>query len=90
MTRLVIDAALRDKILAANGDGVELCDESGQFVCRVVKPLPYPDPPEGYEYVGEWESDEEIDRRLASDDWVSAAEVEAFLAGLKRGASHGG
>jgi hypothetical protein len=84
MSTIVIDAAMRERFLAAGGV-VEVRDESGEVLGRFIR-TGSPVPPPGYVIEGEWPSDEEIDRRLKTGAWHSAAEVEAFLAGLKRGA----
>lgn len=99
---VVIDAATRDKLLAAGTPEVELRDENGelvgQFVRRAVEvrdstgklvgrfvpPPDAPPAPNGYVLDDEWPSDEEIDRRVREDKTYSAAEVQAFLMGLKR------
>ena len=83
MSTIVIDAAMRERFLAAGGV-VEVRDESGELVGKFYRSGP-PAPPAGYVIEGEWPSDEEIDRRLQTGPWHSAAEVEAFIAKLKRG-----
>ena len=88
MTSVVIDAATREKLLTAGGDVVEVRDEAGQVIGRFTRSGP-PTPPAGYTIEGEWPSDEELDRRLREGSWHTAAEVEAFLAGLKRAGQHG-
>ena len=83
MSTIVIDAAMRERFLAAGGV-VEVRDENGELIGKFYRSSS-PVPPPGYVIEGEWPSDEEIDRRLQTGPWHSAAEVEAFLAGLKRG-----
>ena len=83
MSTVVIDAATRDKLLAAGGL-VEFRDEAGNLIGRFARTDGSPTPPPGYEIVGEWPSDEEIDRREREGKFRSAAEVEAFLAGMRR------
>jgi hypothetical protein len=83
MNTVVIDAATRDKLLAAGGV-VEFRDEAGNLIARFTRIDGPPTPPTGYEIVGDWPSDEEIDRRLRESKRYTAAEVEAFLAGMRR------
>ena len=83
MSTIVIDAAMRERLLTAGGV-VNVCDESGAVLGRFIR-SGSPVPPPGFVIEGDWPSDEEIDRRLQTGPWHSAAEVEAFLAGLKRG-----
>jgi hypothetical protein len=85
MNAVVVDAATRDKLLAAGNGVVAVQDESGKLIGRFVVDGP-PVPPPGYVIEGEWPSDEEVDRRLREDKRYSAAEVEAFLKGMRRAA----
>jgi hypothetical protein len=87
MSTVVIDAVTRDRILAAAaGNGVvELRDETGTLVAKVVRPLGPPTPPPGYVIEGEWPSDEELDRRMREDKRYSTAEVVAHLRRLNGG-----
>ena len=84
MSTIVIDAATRDKLLAAGGV-VEFRDEAGNLVGRFARTDGPPDAPPGYEIVGDWPSDEEIDRRLRESKRYSAAEVEERLRRLRKG-----
>jgi hypothetical protein len=78
MTRVTVDAALRSRLHDLN-EPLELCDESGQVLARVV---PIPDLSE-YEPVGPQVSDEELLRRLQSDEKTyTTAEVLAHLGNL--------
>ena len=83
MNTVVIDATTREKLLAA-GDAAELRDEAGNLVGRFSRSDGPPAPPPGYEIVGEWPSNDEIERRLRDSKRYTAAEVEAFLAGMNR------
>ena len=83
MNTVVIDAATRDKLLAA-GPVVELRDEAGNLIGRFARTDGTPTPTAGYEMVGVWPSDEEINRREREGKYYSAKEVEAFLAGIRR------
>lgn len=83
MSTIVIDAALRERFLAAGGV-VEVRDEDGELLGK-FHPAGPDAPPAGYAIQGEWPSDEEIDRRLQTGPWHSAADIEAFIAELKRG-----
>jgi hypothetical protein len=83
MSTVVVDAAIREKLLAA-GAVVEFRDETGELIGRFARTEGPPTAPPGYEIVGEWPSDEEIDRREREGQFHSAAEVEAFLAGMRR------
>jgi hypothetical protein len=81
MTRITIDSDLRNRIhAAADGEMVELADEAGVVVARCT---PVYDP-ERYEIVGEWESDEEIRRRLREDPTYSAEQVIHRLRSLRK------
>jgi hypothetical protein len=82
MTTVVIDAATRDKLLAAGSGWVELRDEAGKLIGKVILNTP-PTPPPGYVIEGEWPSDEELDRRERDCKRYSAAEVEERLRKLK-------
>ena len=83
MSTVVIDAATRDKILAA-GNVVEFRDEAGNLIGRFSRADGPPTPPPGYVIEGDWPSDEEIERRLRESNRYTAAEVEAFIAGMRR------
>jgi hypothetical protein len=84
MSTVVIDAATRDKILAAGGV-VEFRDEAGNLIGRFARTDGPPIPPAGYEIVGDWPSDEEIDRRERESKMYTAAEVEERLRQLRKG-----
>jgi hypothetical protein len=83
VSAVILDAATSAKLLAA-GAVVEFRDEAGELIGRFTRTDGSPTPPPGYEIVGEWPSDEEIDRREREGKFYSAAEVEAFLAGMRR------
>lgn len=87
MNTIVIGSELREKLLAADGIA-ELRDEAGNIIGHYVPSGP-PAPPPGYVIEGEWPSDEELDRREREGKFVSSAQVVAFLAGLKKGATAG-
>ncbi len=78
MSTVVIDAATREKLLAAHGT-VEVHDEAGNPIGRFVKYTRIG----SYVVEGEWPSNEEIERRLREGRTVSAAEVEERLRKLK-------
>ena len=61
MSTIIVDAATRDLLLS--GGQVELRDESGRLLARSTRAGEGPPvPPPGYEIIGEWPSDEELDR----------------------------
>ena len=83
-TVIVVDAALREKLLSATGE-VELRDENGVLLVKGVRPLGPPVPPPGYEIDGEWPSDEEIERRLREGKWYTTEQVLERLRALRTG-----
>jgi hypothetical protein len=79
MTRIVVDDTLRSK-LRNFSEPLELCDESGRSLARVV-------PLEDLSQYEPWEppiSEEELRRREQSDKWYSTQEVLARLKGLEK------
>ena len=81
MSTIVIDAAMRERFLAAGGVA-EVRDESGELVGKFYRSGP-PAPPAGYVIEGEWPSDEEIDRRLREERSYTPEEVMERLRGLR-------
>ena len=78
MTRVLLDAALRSK-LHNLAEPVELCDESGRVVGRVI---PVPETAEEGPFEPQI-SEEEIKRRINSDEKrYTTAEVLAYLESL--------
>lgn len=78
MTRVILDAALRSK-LHDLAEPVELCDESGRVVGRVI---PVPEDAEEGPFEPQI-SEEEIKRRINSDEKrYTTAEVIAYLESL--------
>jgi hypothetical protein len=78
MSTIVVDAAMRAKLLAA-GDLAEIRDERGQVIGRFVATPP----PVVYVMEGELPSDEEIDRRLREGRSYSTEEVMERLRSLR-------
>jgi hypothetical protein len=79
MVKVVVDAVLRGR-LRNFSEPVELCDEAGRVLARV---LPLPDLSE-YE---PWEppiSEEELQRREQSDKWYTTEQVLAHLKSLEK------
>ena len=79
MTRVTIDSATTEK-LAGVRDVVELCDESGRVLARVI-PLP-----DLYDYEP-WEppiDEEEMRLRENSTEWYTTEEVLAHLRSLEK------
>jgi hypothetical protein len=74
MTRIVVDAELRKK-LQDFMQTVELCDEEGHVLARVVPHLD----PDLYENLEPQISEEELQRRENSTEWYTTAEVLARL-----------
>jgi hypothetical protein len=75
MTRVLLDAALRSKLHNLS-EPVELCDESGRVVGRVI---PIPEVAEEGPFEPQI-SEEEIKRRINSDEKrYTTAEVLAYL-----------
>jgi hypothetical protein len=66
MTRITVDAELRRKLLYFNTP-VELCDEAGQVVARVVPSTPWNDPDKWVELTPPI-SEEELQRRMNSKE----------------------
>lgn len=78
MTRIVIDADTRRKLLDLNSS-LELCDESGKVLARVI---PRFDPSE-YEGLEPQVSEEELRRRVENPGRThTTAEVLAYLESL--------
>jgi hypothetical protein len=78
MTRVIVDETLRNK-LGNLLEPLELCDESGRVLARVV---PFHDL-DGYE---PWEppiSEEELQRREQSSKWHTTEQVLAHLRSLE-------
>jgi hypothetical protein len=78
MSTVTIDAATREKLLAARGS-VELQDDSGEPIGRFVKYTRVGK----YIIEGEMPTDEELDRVLKDEKFVTAAAVEERLQRLK-------
>jgi hypothetical protein len=78
MTKVICDAVLREKLHDLTGP-LELCDESGHILARVVPVLD----PELYASSEPQISGEELDRRIASrGKTYTMAEVLAHLEAL--------
>jgi hypothetical protein len=74
MTQVILDAPLRNKLHNLT-EPLELCDESGRILARV---LPVLDESQ-YERAEPPISAEELQRRKASTEWYTTAEVLAYL-----------
>ncbi len=77
MNRIVVDDTLRTK-LRNFSEPLELCDETGRSLARVV-------PLEDLTQYEPWEppiSEEELRRREQSDKWYSTEEILAHLKSL--------
>lgn len=78
MGPLVIDSTLPEKLLGLT-EPAELCDQDGRIVGRFVPKIDW----------SQWEpmtpevSEEELDDRERSNDWVSSEEVLAHLRRLE-------
>ncbi len=77
MIRIVLDAELRSKLHNLAGP-IELCNESGGVVARIVPVLN----PAEYEAVEPQISREELERRKQSSRWYTTAEVLRHLESL--------
>jgi hypothetical protein len=80
MSVVVIDAATREKLLAAEEYEVEVRDESGAVVGRFIRSQRAED----YEILGELASEEEIERRRREDPRYTAEQVEERLRRLRK------
>lgn len=80
MSAVVIDAATREKLLAADSLVVEVVDETGAVVGKFVRQQRAED----YEIVGEPASEEEIERRRRESPRYTAAQVEERLRRLRK------
>ena len=78
MSTVVVDAALRDKLLAV-GKAAELRDESGQLLGRFVAASPA----DLYEIEGPEVSDEELERSVREDPRYTPEQVMERLRGLR-------
>jgi hypothetical protein len=74
MTKITVDPMLMDRLLNL-AEPLELCDESGHVLGRFF-PNQVPSDPELRK---PQISDEEIERRAKSNDWLTTAEVLAHL-----------
>jgi hypothetical protein len=77
MSTIVVDAGLRNKLLAA-GATAEIRDESGSLIGRFVA-----DPRALYEIEGPEVTDEELDRRMLEDREYSPEQVMQRLWDLR-------
>jgi hypothetical protein len=78
MTRVVLDASLREKLHQLI-QPLELCDEDGKVLARLT-------PVYSASEYGPLEpqiSDEEIQRRIKSDKWHTTAQVLTHLNGME-------
>lgn len=75
MVTIVVDAAVRDKLLAAADSQVELRDESGRVIGKYL--------PTKFEYPELDVSTEELDRRMREERTYTAAEVMERLRRLR-------
>jgi hypothetical protein len=66
MTRVTVDAELKRKLLHFSTP-LELCDEAGQVVARLLPSTPWNDP-ENWVELTPPVSDEELERRMNSDE----------------------
>ena len=78
MSTVIVDAAMRDKLIAA-GDDIEFRDESGKLVAHFVKP----EAPYGYIVDGILPSSEELDRIERDSPRVSTDQVMERLRQLR-------
>ena len=78
MTRLIVDAALLNKLGDLSGV-IELCDERGRTLAQVV-PSPSTDE---YDLTEPPISESELMRREASDKWYTTEQVLERLRGLR-------
>jgi hypothetical protein len=78
MTRIVVDAALREKLHNLT-EPLELCDEAGHVLARVTPVFD----PALYGPLEPQISEEELRRREQSDRWYTSAEVLAHLTRLE-------
>lgn len=70
MSTVIVDAAMREKLIAA-GDEIEFRDETGKLVARFVKPTA----PFGYIIDGVLPSSEELERIQRESPRVSTDQV---------------
>ena len=66
MKRITIDADLQ-KTFRYFIEPLELCDESGQVVARIIPSTPWNDP-ENWKWIGSDFSEEELKRRIDSNE----------------------
>ncbi len=78
MTQITLDATLATK-LHDLGQTVELCDPSGRVVGKFVPLIDL----SVWEPISPDVSEEELDRRGQSDEWVTSEEVWAHLKRLE-------
>jgi hypothetical protein len=83
MTRIIVDDALRNK-LHNFAQPLELCDESGRILARLVPQFDLSQ----FEPREPSISEEELQRREQSNKWYTTAEVLAHLKELEKGLEH--
>jgi hypothetical protein len=74
MTRITLDSATLAKLHNLT-EPLELCDEAGNVIGRVIPTLI----PPGWEPLGPDVSEEELQRREQSTEWYTSEEVLAHL-----------
>jgi hypothetical protein len=73
MTRVTVDAEMRKKLMDCS-KVLELCDENGYVLAKLVPSTPYTDP-ENWEALGPEPSDEEIQREIDAGDFYTTQEL---------------
>jgi hypothetical protein len=81
MKRIVIDAETQRKLLHFMTE-IELCDESGQVVARVIPSTPFNDP-ENWKWVGPDFTEKELQQRINSaEPIVTTQEIIEKIKGM--------
>jgi hypothetical protein len=73
MTRVTVDAEMRKKLMDCS-QLLELCDENGDVLAKLV-PSPRWTDPENWESLGPEPSDEEVEREIEAGDFYTTQEL---------------
>lgn len=73
MTRVTVDAEMRKKLMDCS-QLLELCDEKGIVLAKLVPSTPWTDPNE-WESLGPEPTDEEIEREIEAGDFYTTQEL---------------
>jgi hypothetical protein len=81
MTRVTVDAEMRKKLMDCSTP-LELCDEKGYVLAKLVPSTPWTDP-ENWESLGPEPSEEEIEREIDAGEFYTTQELMDEIKKLK-------